>query len=63
MPDRENYKEDNYAFEVACARYKQMSHYINGPLGAKGCEFFRVTAPSATLKPLTANLRSPFSAQ
>ncbi|KXH47858.1 ATP-dependent DNA helicase PIF1 [Colletotrichum nymphaeae SA-01] len=52
MPDRENYKEDNYAFEVACARYKQMSHYINGPLGAKGFpEIIFATGKSRVILP------------
>ncbi|KAL0779952.1 hypothetical protein CaCOL14_004436 [Colletotrichum acutatum] len=36
MPDKGNYKGDTYGFQVAYARYEQMSDYINGPSGARG---------------------------
>lgn len=39
MPDKKNYKGDSYGYQVACARDGQINAYINGPLGAKGCEF------------------------
>ncbi|KAK0371582.1 ATP-dependent DNA helicase PIF1 [Colletotrichum limetticola] len=36
MPEKGNYKGDTYGFQIAYARYEQMTNYINGPSGAMG---------------------------
>lgn len=38
MPEEKSYKGDHYAYELACARYDQMTDYINGASGVEGCE-------------------------
>ncbi|EQB46707.1 hypothetical protein CGLO_14232 [Colletotrichum gloeosporioides Cg-14] len=36
MPEEKSYKGDHYAYELACARYDQMTDYINGASGVEG---------------------------
>ncbi|KAK1656478.1 hypothetical protein BDP81DRAFT_21940 [Colletotrichum phormii] len=60
-PEERNYKGDSYGYEVAWARYRQISDYVAGTSGVECCEFSRVPGhpESCSHEPLTFVLLPP----